>query len=82
MALQMGTRLIERGVLVGTVVSPGVPPGHARLRLSVMASHTQEQLQTALEAIEGVARELGFWEATAQRERIVPASKEEPACLN
>ena len=59
LALRLGTLLLEEGVLVGTVVSPGVPPGKARLRVSLMASHQRAELETALAAFERVGRRLG-----------------------
>lgn len=60
LALQMGTQLLEEGVMVATVISPGVPPGQARLRVSVMASHTVSELQLALDAFEKVGKRLGI----------------------
>lgn len=59
-ALRLGCELLAEGVLVGTVVSPAVPPGQARLRISLMATHTPEQLQGALEAFERVGTRLGL----------------------
>jgi 8-amino-7-oxononanoate synthase len=59
LALRLGCELMAEGVLVGTVVSPGVPPGQARLRVSIMASHTIDQLKTALEAFERAGTRLG-----------------------
>jgi 8-amino-7-oxononanoate synthase len=59
LALQLGCELLNEGVLVGTVVSPGVPPGHSRLRVSLMASHTEAQLERGLAAFERVGVRLG-----------------------
>lgn len=56
---QFCKRLEEEGVFVNPVVSPGVPPGQELLRLSLMATHTDEQIDRALEKMGGVARELG-----------------------
>jgi 8-amino-7-oxononanoate synthase len=58
-AAKMVRRLQEEGVFVNCVYTPGVPPGRALLRMSLMATHTHEQLTRALEAIEKVAREVG-----------------------
>lgn len=52
-------RLEEEGVFVNPVVSPGVPPGQELLRISLMATHTDEQIDCALEKMGKVARELG-----------------------
>jgi 8-amino-7-oxononanoate synthase len=66
LALAMGTELLAEGVLTGTVVSPGVPPGKARLRVSLMASHQTHELDTALAAFERVGTKLGV----IQRPRV------------
>lgn len=52
-------RLEEEGVFVNPVVSPGVAPGHELLRISLMATHTDEQIDFALEKMGGIAKELG-----------------------
>ena len=41
------------------VITPAVQPGRAMLRTSFMATHTREQLDRGLEAIEKVGREFG-----------------------
>jgi 8-amino-7-oxononanoate synthase len=41
--------LLERGVYTNPVLSPAVPKGSEQLRLSVMASHTHEDIERALE---------------------------------
>ncbi len=56
---QFCKRLEEEGVFVNPVVSPGVPPGQELLRISLMATHTDEQIDSALEKMGSVARELG-----------------------
>jgi 8-amino-7-oxononanoate synthase len=52
-------RLDEEGVFVNPVVSPGVAPGHELLRLSLMANHTDSQIDFGLEKMAKVGRELG-----------------------
>ncbi|MEP6767392.1 MAG: pyridoxal phosphate-dependent aminotransferase family protein [Acidobacteriota bacterium] len=59
-ALQMVHRLHEEGIFVNCVLSPATPPGRALIRTSLMATHTQDQLVHALEAIEKVGREVGL----------------------
>ncbi len=59
-ALQMVHRLHEEGIFVNCVLSPATPPGRALIRTSLMATHTQEQLVQALDAIEKVGREVGL----------------------
>jgi 7-keto-8-aminopelargonate synthetase-like enzyme len=52
-------RLEEEGVFVNPVVPPGVPPGQELLRLSLMATHTDAQIEFALDKMARVGRELG-----------------------
>jgi 8-amino-7-oxononanoate synthase len=58
--LKMVKRLHEEGIFVNCVISPATPPGRALIRTSLMATHTQEQLSRALDAIEKVGREVGL----------------------
>jgi 8-amino-7-oxononanoate synthase len=53
-------RLHEEGVFVNPVVSPGVAPGQELIRLSLMATHTDEQIDFALEKMGKVGKELGL----------------------
>ncbi|MDH3815484.1 MAG: pyridoxal phosphate-dependent aminotransferase family protein [Acidobacteriota bacterium] len=59
-AFKMTRRLQEEGVFVNPVVSPAVPEGRALMRTSYMATHTRDQLDTALEAFRRVGREMGI----------------------
>lgn len=45
--------LLERGVYVAAIRPPTVPPGTSRLRFSVMATHTDQQLERAADALVG-----------------------------
>lgn len=51
-------RLFEEGVFVNPVVAPAVAPEDTLIRFSLMATHTYEQLDRAIDAIERVFREL------------------------
>lgn len=51
--------LYRRGLFVNIMEYPMVPPGLERLRLSVMATHTHEEIDTAISLIVEVAREFG-----------------------
>ena len=53
-------RLQEEGVFVNPVVSPGVPPGEELIRISLMATHTDKQIDFALEKLGAVGKELGL----------------------
>ncbi len=55
---QAWKHLRERGMFVNVVVPPAVPPNDCLIRCSVTATHTKEQLCQALEAFEGVSKEL------------------------
>lgn len=52
-------RLFERGIYVPAIRPPTVPNGTARLRFSIMATHTEEQIDLLLSAVEHVAKERG-----------------------
>jgi len=56
-ALGMWRSLLDHGVYVNVVIPPAVPPGREMLRTSYMATHTDEQLDRALEIFEKVAKE-------------------------
>ncbi len=52
--------LFGAGVFVNPVLSPAVPQGRQLLRTSYMATHTQEQLERALEVFARVGKEVGL----------------------
>jgi len=58
-AFGMSRRLQDEGVFVNPVVSPATPKGRALLRTSYMATHTEEQLSRALDALKKVGQEFG-----------------------
>jgi 8-amino-7-oxononanoate synthase len=58
-ALQMTRLLLEDGIFVNPVVSPGVPKEDSLIRFSLMATHTFKQLDIAIEKISAVAIKLG-----------------------
>lgn len=62
-ALQMTKLLLEDGVFVNPVVSPGVPKEDSLIRFSLMATHTFEQLDIAIEKIAKTAIKLGVLNA-------------------
>ncbi len=57
--VRFSSRLLEEGVYVQGIRPPTVPVGSSRLRCTVMASHTAEQIRQAGDAIIRVGRELG-----------------------
>ncbi len=56
--LQMAQRLLEEGVFINPVVSPAVPKEDCIIRFSLMATHTYEQVDRAIEKITAIAKEL------------------------
>src|SRR5207245_2371709 len=52
-------KLFDAGVFTNPVVPPAVPPSLCRLRTSLMATHSDEQIDTALEAFGRLGKELG-----------------------
>jgi len=56
---RFSSRLLEEGVFVQGIRPPTVPVGTSRLRCTVMASHTSDQIRQAATAIVAVGRELG-----------------------
>jgi glycine C-acetyltransferase len=58
-ALDMCDALMEEGVFLAAVGYPVVPRGEARLRVQISAAHTAYDLDSALEAIERVAKKVG-----------------------
>jgi glycine C-acetyltransferase len=57
--IRFSGRLFEEGVFATSVVFPTVALDRARIRTIVTAAHTDEMLDTALEAFARVGRELG-----------------------
>ncbi len=53
-------RLNEEGIFVNPVVPPAVQPKGSLIRISLMATHTTEQISRALDTIGRVGRELGI----------------------
>lgn len=56
--LQMTKLLLDRGVFINPVLSPAVPKEDCLIRFSLMATHTKEQIDIAVEKITQVAKEL------------------------
>src|SRR5213594_2804166 len=52
-------QLFDAGVFTNPVVPPAVPPSQCRLRTSLMATHTAEQIDLALEVFGRLGKELG-----------------------
>lgn len=59
-AMAMCERLLERKVFAQAIRPPTVPEGSSRLRITVSASHTHQELRRAAQTIAEVGRELGL----------------------
>ena len=49
----------EEGVFVNPIVSPAVEPGNALLRLSLMATHTEDEIHKSMDILTSVGKKLG-----------------------
>ncbi len=58
--LTLTKMLLDEGVFVNPVVSPAVSKDDTLIRFSLMATHTKEQINTALEKFEQVGKKLGI----------------------
>lgn len=58
--LRFCKRLEEEGVFVNPVMPPAVPPGRELIRISLMATHTDSQIDFALDKLAKVGKELGL----------------------
>jgi 7-keto-8-aminopelargonate synthetase-like enzyme len=52
-------QLFDAGVFTNPVVPPAVPPSQCRLRTSLMATHTSDQIDFALDAFARLGKALG-----------------------
>lgn len=57
--LIMWRRMYDAGVFTNPVVPPAVPQAQCRLRTSLMATHTDEQIDLCLDAFARIGKELG-----------------------
>ena len=57
---KMWRALHEMGIFANPVVSPAVPPGHALMRLTLMATHTDEHVRKIVDAFAQAGRALGI----------------------
>ena len=53
--MRLSERLLDRGIFAQGIRPPTVPPGTSRLRITLMATHTSDQIDRALEAFAAVS---------------------------
>jgi glycine C-acetyltransferase/8-amino-7-oxononanoate synthase len=58
--MELCERALERGVFAQGIRPPTVPAGSSRLRFTVMATHTVEELEGAARQVGAAAREVGL----------------------
>ncbi len=58
--MEMSRMLLEEGVFVQGIRPPTVPHGKSRLRVTVTAAHSDEDVNRALEAFEVVGKKIGI----------------------
>ncbi len=59
LTMRVSELALERGVFAQAIRPPTVPSGSSRLRLTVMATHSEQELRQAASAIGAAARECG-----------------------
>ena len=57
-SMEFSRRLMDEGIFVSGIRPPTVPEGRSRLRTTVMATHSNNDLDRAIEAFSKVGREL------------------------
>lgn len=57
-ALRLSTACLERGVFIPAIRTPAVPPGQARLRMTLSAAHSDDELDAAVDILTESAAEL------------------------
>ncbi|TKI65369.1 8-amino-7-oxononanoate synthase [Lysinibacillus mangiferihumi] len=59
-AMQFSAKLLDEGVFIPAIRPPTVPKGSSRLRITVMATHTIEQLDIVISKIKKIGQEMGI----------------------
>jgi len=57
---KMWRALHEMGIFANPVISPAVPPGHSLMRLTLMATHTDEHVAKIVDAFDKAGKAIGL----------------------
>ncbi|VAW19743.1 8-amino-7-oxononanoate synthase, partial [hydrothermal vent metagenome] len=57
-ALEFSRELFDQGIFISAIRPPTVPKGSERLRLTIMATHTQSDIEYLLQSIEKIGKKL------------------------
>ena len=60
LAVEMASKLFEKGIYVRGFTYPVVPKGKARIRVQISAAHTKEQMDTTVQVFSEVGREMNI----------------------
>ncbi|MFH1624632.1 MAG: aminotransferase class I/II-fold pyridoxal phosphate-dependent enzyme, partial [Pseudomonadota bacterium] len=60
LTMEFARALLEKGIYAPGIRPPTVPEGESRIRISVMASHTDEQIDKVLAVFESEGRRFGI----------------------
>ncbi len=74
-AMTMTDTALERGVFAQGIRPPTVAPGLCRLRLSVMASHKQDELRAAARVLAAAAKGAGFTPESGMPGEFAPPAR-------
>jgi 8-amino-7-oxononanoate synthase len=58
LAVSFSDKLMERNIFVSAIRPPTVPPGTSRLRISIMVTHSRDDLKQALNCIAEIGQKL------------------------
>lgn len=58
-AVEVSRALMQRGFLVPAIRPPSVPPGTSRLRISLTAGHTEQQVESLVESLASLLNKMG-----------------------
>lgn len=56
--MQFSEKLMDEGIFIPAIRPPTVPKGSSRLRITVMATHTMEQLDMVINKIKKIGKEI------------------------